>query len=340
MLRMTIVRWSVGLLLVSGMAHAQDQGSVSTARQIAIEGLKAYDDGNYQEAADKLGRAYAVVKVPTLGRDWARALAKLGKLVEASELYLEVTRLEATTGDKAGQEVAKQEAVEERRALVARIPKLVIEVRGADAKQVAVTLDGVAVHGALIGAERLVNPGSHQVVGKLGDRVVTEEARLAGAEVKTVTLVFGSASPAETAPGPTGASGSTAPPAGTREPAPGLEIDQPRSGSVQRTLGWATIGLGGAGLVFGGVTGLLAISKKSDLDAKGCAKNLCYDDQGSAVRSYNALRWMSTGGFAVGVAGLAGGALLILTSPPKSAATGAHLSPWVGPTSAGVAGRF
>ena len=80
---------------------------------------------------------------------------------------------------------------------------------------------------------------------------------------------------------------------------------------MQRTLGWVGLGVGGAGLVFGGVTGLVVLSKKSALEDDGCVDARCYSDQADDVDSYNSMRTLSTVGFAVGGLGVAAGAALL-----------------------------
>ena len=323
-------------LLSSPIARAQqvDEASKSAARDIGKQGLEAFKAGRYDEAVDKLGRAYAVVKVPGLGLWTARALEKAGKLVEASEVYNEVGMLEVAEGDRAVQEVAKQDAAKEREALLPRIPKLTIQVQGAPADQVQVTVDGVAVAAALIGAARPANPGNHSATGKLGEQQVTEEVTLAEGESKTVVLRVTAPAPveqpavAEPAPAPAPAPATTAPAdTGTED------------GSMQRTLGWVGLGVGGVGLVFGTVTGIMALSKKSALEDGGCVDGACYADQADDVDSYNSMRTLSTVGFVIGGVGAAAGAVLLLTAPEEKEA-GPTLSAWLGVGSAGVKGSF
>jgi hypothetical protein len=75
-------------------------------------------------AVDNLRRAFGVVKVPTLGLWYARALVKTGKLVEATERYGEVVRLDVTEGKIKDQKQAQADAAAELEALKPRIPTL------------------------------------------------------------------------------------------------------------------------------------------------------------------------------------------------------------------------
>jgi len=332
-MKRTVILLAVGALLLGcPIARAQqvDEASKSAARDLGREGLEAYKAGRYDEAVEKLSRAYAVVKVPGLGLWTARALEKAGKLVEASEIYHEVGMLPVTEGDRAVQEVAQQEAAKEREALLPRIPKLAVQVQGAAASEVEVMVDGVAVASALIGVARPANPGSHTASAKLGEQEMSEEVTLAEGESKTVVLELSAPATAE-------------PPAVERPAtAPGTNptADRgPHEGKLQRTLGWVGLGVGGAGLVFGTATGIMVLKKKSALEGDGCVDGACYTDQGDDVDSYNSMRTLSTVGFVVGGVGAAAGAALLLTAP-KPKETGSRVRAWVGVGSAGLAGSF
>ncbi len=86
----------------AGEAAAQtDAASRGAARDLATAGVEAFQNNAFAEASQKLEKAYSVWRVPSLGLWSARALGKLGKLVQAS-----------TTADfdllKAGMEVKKK----------------------------------------------------------------------------------------------------------------------------------------------------------------------------------------------------------------------------------------
>src|SRR5262249_5440698 len=76
-----------------GDESAVDDQTRAKARTIGEEGLALYDQGRYIEALDRFQSASALVKAPTLDLMAARCLTKMGRLVEASERYLDVTRM-------------------------------------------------------------------------------------------------------------------------------------------------------------------------------------------------------------------------------------------------------
>ena len=347
-------------LLVSSVAAGQDDTAVTAAREIAQQGLGAYDAGDYRTAADKLWRAYQVVKRPTVALYTARALEKVGRLVEASEVYLQATRLDASGAFRSEQEQAQKDAARERVELMPRIPRLVVSVQGASAEEATVTVDGKEVPMALLGGGYVVDPGTRKIVGRCAGQSVSEQVVLAERDRKSVVLRFAStAGPAATAPAhespspppasppPAAPSRALAPPASpppaatpTQTPSTGpAAADTTSDGSLHRTLGWVGLGVGGAGLAFGAVTGVLVGSKKSELDDGGCTDGRCYADQSDEVDSYNRMRTLSTVGFFVGVVGAAIGGTLLLTAP-DSESTSAELDAWLGIGAAGVSGRF
>ena len=343
-MRRALVLGVLGLCLIAPAVRAQpvDEGARSAVRELGRAGLEAYKAGKYAEALEAFSRAYSVLKLPSIGLYTARCLEKLGRLAEASERYLEVTRLPVGAGEASIQEEAKAKAEQERAALEARVPRVTVTLEGPGADQAEVLVDGAPVARALVGVPRAVNPGSHRIEARVGDRVVTETATLGEGESKTVVLKLPeapAAGPAEpvAAPQPPPAE---PPAAAPRPPPPELAAparDQGSApGSVQRTAGWVSIGLGGAGLVLGTVTGIMVLSRKSDLDASGCVDAACYTDQADDVDAMNGLRPISTVGFVIAGVGLAAGVTLLLTAPKQPQS----VSLWLGPSSAALRGRF
>lgn len=326
---------ALGALLLCarpGAAQDVDDATRASARQLGYSGVEAYEAQDYASASNKLERAYRVLQVPTLGLWSARALVKLGKLVEAQERYLKVGRLAVSGGDADVQRKAQADAARELSALEPHLSSVQIELSGATADEVSLSIDSTPVASALIGEPRPMNPGSHSLVARRGSEEQRIAITLSEGEKQRVTVSFSGAAPTAGAaaqrPAPAHASTDLAAP----------RADEP-SGSTQRLLGWVTIAAGGAGLAFGGVTGGLALSKKSGFESNShCNDSACGPSQQGDVDSYNSLRTLSSVGFIAGGALAATGVVLLLTAPSAQPSSGTAL--WLGPGSVRVRGSF
>lgn len=292
--------------LTAMASHAGAQEDASTraaARKLAEDGVAALQAGDGAKASEKLDKAFRILHVPSIALWSGRALVKQGQLVEAAERFLAATRL-PVSGDTAVQEQAKTEAAKELEQLRPRIPNLVIRVdSGAN---VSVSLDGKDVPPSLLGEEHPLNPGAHQLVARRGGEQKTEAVNIAEGERKEVTLRFDE-------------------PAATPSARLPLVSEPPSSapaGSVgsSRTLAFVALGLGGAGLVLGGVSGALAMSKKSSLDDddEHCRNDQCVYAVEDDVSSLRTFRTVSTIGFIAGGALAATGVVLLLTHESPS----------------------
>jgi hypothetical protein len=319
-------------------ALAIDDSAKGAARELSSQGKEDFDAGRFEGAAQKFQRAFDVAKVPTLALWSARSRSKLGQLVAASELYrqaLQLTPNEVWVGNT--QQEAQAEAQAELDALTPRIPKLRITVVGGQPSEVALSVDGVSVPSALVGADRPSDPGKRRVVGKRGGETADVVVELKERETKEVILKFSGAPIAPSvpspAPGPAAAS-----PSPILAPSPAAATISDRStGSTQRTLGWIGLGVGAAGIIEGAVTGIFVVQRYSKLK-DGCPGGVCNPTlvDGYRLDMYNALRTASMVGFVVGGVGLAAGATLLLTSPSPQTNVGL----FVGPSSAGIHGAF
>jgi hypothetical protein len=86
----------------------------------------------------------------------------------------------------------------------------------------------------------------------------------------------------------------------------------------------------------GVVTGVAAGSKHSALENE-CTGNNCPASAQSDLDGFHSLRTVSTVGYVIGLAALAGGVVLWLTAPKTMEARAAV---WVTPSSTGISGRF
>lgn len=319
----------LAVLTFSGPVLAQTDGTRAAARKLGTEGVAAFQAGNYQHAVDKLERSFKVLRVPSLGLWSARALAKNGKLLEASERYREVARLDAAQGDAQVQKQSQLDAAKELEEILARIPNLQVEVSGVPHEDVRLTIDGQPVPSALIAVAQPSNPGLHVVEAQYGQQTLRREVVLKEGSVTTkVTLPFSAGVPPAAK-----ASGAAA-----QEAAQEPQVTPAANGSAVSAGTWVGIATAGVGVLVGGGAAFLASRKKADI-ASSCTGNVCDPGQRSAVESYNRLLTISTVGFVAAGLGLAGAGIFLLTSP-RAPRSGVHAAAWVGPQSAGVSGEF
>jgi hypothetical protein len=312
----TLAAFALALLLPNlAAAQAVDDGTRRAARILGSAGVEAFEAQDYVTASDKLERAYSTLKAPSLGLWSARALTKLGKLLEASERYQEVVRLEIMGGERAVQLQAQADAATELERLSTQVPNLVVKLAGATADTTNVTIDDVPLATALIGERRPVNPGKHRVVGVSAGKTVKQDVTVAAGETKPVELSF---TRQANVPQPLAVAA-----------APGQsESFAATPGPSRRTGAFVVLGVGGAGLVLGGVAGVLAIGKKSDIDKNSnCQNNRCLQSEEDVVGSYRTWRTVSSAGLIGGAVLAAAGVGLLLTAPKQPEPTALVLGP-------------
>jgi hypothetical protein len=307
-------------------AAVVDEATRAAARDLGAAGTSAYVAGDYEEASEKLERAFQLMPVPSLGLWSARAFAKRGLFVQAAERYLAVQALDLGPGNPKVQLDAQRSAAAERAELMPRVPQLRVELDGAAPQEVKVMVDGVAAPALVIGEGWPVNVGAHQVVATRGAERVEASSEVSEGQTAEVVLRFSA---------PTAEGGSHVYHAANGDStAPGApDAVNP---IPWRTIGWVTIGVGGAALVTSGIIGIVAKQKRDDLRSSvNCDENdRCLDTP--EARSYNRLVDFSTVGWVGGVVLAGAGTLLVLTAPGSDGSVELGL----GLSSASVRGRF
>ncbi len=269
-----------------------------------------FNQRRYESSRDKFLRAYRIAQVPKLAVWAARANEKLGHWVAAYELYRQALSLQQNDLWKADvQQQAQKDAVDELSKLQPRIPKLTINVEGANVNEVSVKLDDKQIAGDLLGVERLADTGQRQIVAQRGAEVISETVSLAEGEKKQVILKFRSTQTlTATTPGAAaGAAPAFSPNPATAQPSglvPSKTISETNSASptappaadqnsprprTERTWGWAGIGAGAAGLTLGAAAGLFVAVKHGDLSPQ-CSNDNCKGQRTSEVNTYNRAR--------------------------------------------------
>ncbi len=317
---------------VAGPQEPAEQSPTPAA--LADEGVVAYEDGNYPTAVAKLASAYQSLRAPSVGLWLGRALVMTGKLVEAAAILHEVQQLSPEVGKAEVQKRAQLDAAGDEAALLLRLPKLTLQFRNPVPDKTMVYIDGRDIELKRLAEPQPVNPGQHGVTldCSTGSRIMTVtlnegEAKWVPLECAPPTAMPKSALDHSIAPNSLGA---------TTSP----ESDRPKRDSRGANIAtWATLGLGAAGLVFGSVSGVVALSKKGDLNDRGCHDERCPASVPRGdVESLNDWRHVSTAGFLLGSIGVAAGATLWLTAPKNPNAGRAALT--VGLQSLAFKGEF
>jgi hypothetical protein len=327
-------------------AFAQDQPqaeNVAAARSLGLQGIKLADAGDCRGAIEKLSRAEALYHAPSILGRLGECQVNVGQVVAGTENLNRVVREElSATAPKAFRD-AQTRAKGVLNTALPKIARLTVKVEPTDAKP-QVTVGGTPIPPALIGVERPTDPGTHEVVvaapGYLEQRSSVTLAEGGASEISIKLEKDPAAVPAVAPPPP--------PPLITTTPPPPPPAD---TGSKKpNTLAYVALGVGGAGLLVGGITGFLALGKKSDL--KGCVDNACPSSQRDTLDSARTMATVSTVGFSVGFVGVGVGVVLLLTgssnhaglSEPRLAKRepqrGVAVQPWFGGTSAGINGSF
>jgi hypothetical protein len=327
------LRWIAGGLVFAALmargpsAHAEDEATRQAARDLAQEGVDLLRRGKLEEAQERLHKAYELFPAPTIALYEGQALEKLGRLVEAAERYQAAKLSELPADANSALRNAVDEAAREVQRLAPLIPKLTVEVEGVapSTPGLEVRVDAEPLPLAMLGVRRPIDPGEHEVSVALGGTIQqTRKVTLAAGGAERVVL--------RVAPGrPTPVAMPSAGPVDTG-PKP--------SRSMQRTWGFVSLGVGGAGLVTGIVSGAVMLGKDSTLE-RHCPNNSCPPAYQGDLDTFTTARTVSFIGYGVGIAGLGAGALLLLTAPrePRKAAR-ATITPFIGPAAGGVTGTF
>jgi len=323
---MKLVALCLGLLcalLFTASASAEpNEADRATARALALEGHTALTNKDYATAADRFGRADALVHAPTLVVDWARALQGLGRFVEAHEKYELVLREGVDSTSPKSWLHALEDAKKELDTLKPRLAWVTVILK--DPPDATVRIDGVLVPPAAVGVKRAADPGFPKVsVAALGYESFEQTVTVGPGEEKSLEVTL------KKLP-------EVAAPVTTSDPA-----YRPRQKSeTRRVVSYVLLAAGGAALAGGGVFAALAIHKRSQL-ASECTGGLCRSSSQPKIDTYHLYGTISATALGVGVAAVGTGLVLLLTEPKaeESARAGVRVHPLLGPL-LGAEGTF
>jgi hypothetical protein len=206
------------------------------ARAVALRGAGYYDSGEWEQAREHFHRAYEMVRAPTLALMEARALVKLGHLLEAREAYARAMQI---AGDETSEPFrrAAADARIENANLERRVPTMQLVLRNGDSPS-EVSLDGQRLAKSVLRGPIAANPGTHVIaVIRPGQGEVWETVALEEGEHRSLQL----------------------------EPPPG-SAERSAERQTLRPFMWTAFAAGGAGLLVGVIGSALASDLRSRPD--------------------------------------------------------------------------
>lgn len=255
----------------------QSAEAYETARKLSTDAVKLYDLGKFELALDLFEKADALYAAPSYRVYVARAYAKLGKLRRSIAKYDEAIQMARPPGAPPSFLEAQQTAAEERAETVKRVPSLRIEVTGAPAEDVTLTVDGEPVT-APDWPHVELDPGRHQIAATSPPNLAGSQSVELGESMSTTVQL------------------ALLPPAAPSPPFRPLAI----------TAG----ALGGAGLIVAVVSGAVLAGKHSAIEQE-CPNQLCSPAGRALINSVPPINAVNLGGWIAAAAGGTAAAVLL-----------------------------
>jgi hypothetical protein len=354
--RLVLAAAALGTLFATSSAKAEPSaGDRETARSLMQEARELRDKGHLQDALKRFKAADDLMRVPTTGLELARTQAAMGLLLEARDTIANIRKMPSSPSDPEPFKDARAKMEELDNTLESKIPALTIVVQGAGPGETpTVVVDGAPLAAAVTGLPRRVNTGRHTVVVKTATMQGEQTVDVKEGEQKEVQVTLTAANNAQATPSE-----------GEQTPAQPEHPGEP-SGPTSHSptvLTFVGIGVGGAGIIAGAITGLLSMSKTSSLKSECLAGNHCTSGHGlSDYNSAGTLATISDIGFIAGGVGAAVAVVSLIIGHPASTApagestpegqpspaaadspapqSSLRVVPWIGFGSAGVNGVF
>jgi hypothetical protein len=306
---------SLSLLLSAASAAATPSiAERETARSLMEEGDHLIAQGDAHSALAKYEAAHAIMHVPTTGLDLARTHEKLGQLVEARAVAIEVLNIPPTPNEPAVFTEAREAAGKLAESLKDRVPTITVNVTPANGEH-TVSIDGARLPKEARAIAFRTNPGTHTVlVERPGSPAQQRSLTLVEGQAATIPFTFAASAVAAAAPPPPAAS------AITRD-RPVSDEDPASAGRIRGIIG---LSVGGVALLAGAATGVISLVQVNDLKAR-CPNDRCSPADRDQLQTAITLGNVSNVALPIGVLGLAWGLYELLTLPstpstPRAAA--------------------
>jgi serine/threonine-protein kinase len=296
---------AAGTLAVTTPANAQSPSDKAAAQALFDDAQKLARSNDWAAACPKFAESNRLDPGIGVKLYLADCYERVGRTASAWEMFGEAEEYARKAGDNRAS-VAHDRAEK----LAPHLIQLVI-VAPAPAEGLVVRRDAVDVGSAQWGVSVPVDPGPHRIDASAPGKqpwTITVDAKEGTAAMRVEVPALADATPVATP---------------AQVAAPSVDAAAPEPGKTQRILAVVATGVGVAGIAAGSILGLNAKSKLDDSNSGHCHDgNLC-DAAGVDLRSQAKSDAVgSTILFAVGVAGIAGGAVLWFTSPRAAATVG------------------
>jgi hypothetical protein len=290
--RTSIVLAAALLSLSSTAARAAEPGEKKdAAEKLFVEGHEALSRGEQALACAKFHSSVALFPVPNAVANVARCAEREGRPVEALRAWEQVIGMLPAGDERLGP------ARERVAALGARVPRLTLGLPADLPADARILVDGAPLPRAAWRDPLPLAAGEHTVVVEALERT---EQRF------TVTLTDGDRKELAVRAG--------APPIVVAPPPPPL----PAASNGRRVAGFAVGGVGVAGFVIAGITGGVLLSRDARIHAL-CPDGVCKPEGTQEIAGQRPLLVANGVAWGVGLAGLATGAVLLLTSRGRAA---------------------
>lgn len=305
----------------------------TAAEALFLAGREAMKNGDFAVACAKFKESDRLDPATGTAANLADCQEKLGRVAAAWASWKEAIELLPANDPRLTPMRDRASAIEK------RVPRLTVHGAATLPPDATMTRDDVEMTRASLDTAIPEEPGAHVIVVKAqghADRSYAIVLKEGASTELTVDAGEDVAAPALpiTPPPPVTTTTAPSPPPRAAPVAPDQAPPDAHPGKTNRLVGFGLVGLGVVAAGVGSVTGIVALSKKSDLESDCFPKNVCNASGASAASVGHSMALVSTVSFVVAGAALAGGAVLILTAPKSKVTTA--VAPAVGPRSAGL----
>ena len=317
-----ISRISIALLLALAIATPRTARAddVATASALFDEGKALFAAGRYAAARDKLQASFELSPLSGTAGLLAACHERTGKLASAWARYRDAAALAERSGNKERAAIASARAAD----LEPRLARLRIDRPARPLDGLMISRDGARVPDAALGTPMPVDAGTYTLVAEAPDHQRwTRTITIRDGERQTVAIP--SLEPQQLVI--------------ERRPEP------PRRRPVQKWIGLAIAGVGGAALAAGGGFGLAAGSAWNEAKDAGCSdEGVCPDGSSRELATTAGSRAdLATGLVIGGVGAVAAGLIVYFTAPDgreQLPVAGVSASVADGSVTVGLEGRF